>query len=316
VRAKQFKPLLFAPLVLCTQTLFAQTSSQPRDWDATLRLFAVQDSNVPLAANGSGFSGSTSSPTLGVAFNGSKDLLSQNRGWYLAINGGLTQSRQSESSLQDFDMASLAVGIAASRNMQLGSMPSKLAVGYQFSQSWLGGSAFQSGHNINSSLTADVSSQLKVGFFAGFFESNFSDDGTQPDLTSRDSTGNSFGIRADYGFNNNRQAVHASWGRQKIRASGANFDVDGDTLSVGVRSYLVFPWVAMVNASRASSDYVTYNSVPQRTAKVDNVRLIVAGPISRSWSADVSWGASRYGSDLDAYRATRRQVTAGLGYTF
>jgi len=281
-----------------------------------MRLFAVQDSNVPLAANGSGYVGDTDGPTLGFALNGSKDLLAQNKGWHVALTGGLTQTYQSRSALQNFDLTSLSVGVAASRNLPLGGMPGKAAVGYQFSQSWLGGSSFQNGHNISGSLSADVGTRLKVSVFAGLSASDFADDGTQPALTSRDSTGNNLGVRADYAFNNNRQAIHASWGRQKISASGANFDVDGNTLSVGFRSFLVFPWVVVLNASRASSDYVSYNSTPQRTAQVDSLRLTVAGPISRNWSADVSWGASRYGSDLDAYRASRQQLTVGLGYKY
>lgn len=313
-----FQRLLFALIALWSPVLLAETAVPftVRDWDASARLFAIQDSNVPLAGNGSGFAGSTKSPTFGLALNGSKDLHAENRGWRIALVGSVSQTYQSESALRDFDVSSLSGGLSASRNLPLGSVPSKLTLGYQFSQNWLGGSPFQNGHNLNGDLTASIVSRLKLGVSASVSSSNFRDDGTQPATTSRDSRGHNIGVHADLGFNNNRQALSASLTRQRVNASGSNFDVDGNTAALGFRSFIVFPWVVAINASHSSSDYVSYISIPQRTASTDNLSLTLAGPIARNWSADLTWNASRYGSDLDAYRASRQQVIAGLGYRF
>jgi len=315
---KLFQRFPFVLMALWPSALLAETAAPftVRDWDASARLFAIQDSNAPLAGNGSGFAGSTKGPTYGMALNGSKDLYVANRGWRVALVGSATQTYQSESALRDFDVASLSGGLSASRNLPLGGIPSRLTLGYQFSQSWLGGSPFQNGHNANGDLTASFGRRLKLGVSAGVSSSDFRDDGTQPATTSRDSRGHNIGAHADLGFNNNRQALSASFTRQRINASGSNFDVDGNTAALGFRSFVVFPWVVMVNASRSSSDYVSYINIPQRTAKSDNLSVTLAGPIARNWSADLTWNTSRYGSNLDAYRASRQQVMAGLGYKF
>ena len=311
--ARRALPLLLSTLPTLAQ---AQTAPAVRNWDASARLFAIQDSNAPLAGNGSGFAGSTKGPTYGLAFNGSKDLHVANRGWRVALVGSASQTYQSEPALRNFDVASLSGGLSASRNLPLGSVPSRLTLGYQFSQSWLGGSRFQNGHNANGDLTASIGSRFKLGVSAGVSSSDFRDDGTQPASTSRDSRGHNLGVHADLGFNNNRQALSASLTRQRVNASGSNFDVDGNTAALGFRSFIVFPWVVAVNASHSTSDYVSYIGIPQRAAKSDNLSVTLAGPIARDWSADLTWNASRYGSNLDAYRTSRQQVMVGLGYKF
>ena len=55
---------------------------------------------------------------------------------------------------------------------------------------------------------------------------------------------------------------------------------------------------------------------PGSAAKTDNLSVTLAGPIARNWSVDLTWNTSRYGSNLDAYRTSRQQVMAGLGYKF
>lgn len=316
--SRLLQKLPYALVLLWPPALFAGADAPPvvRDWDASARMFAIQDSNAPLAGNGSGFSGSTKGPVFGLALNGSKDLYVENRGWRVVLLGGATQTYQSASALRNFDVTSASAGLSANRNLPLGSIPSKLTVGYQFSQTWLGGSAFQNGHNASGDLTASINSRFRLGVSASASSSDFRDDGAQPATTSRDSRGHNIGVHADLGFNNHRQALSASLTRQRVNANGSNFDVDGNTAAVGFRSFIVFPWVVAVNASRSSSDYVSYISIPQRTAKADNLSVTLAGPIARNWSADLTWNASRYGSNLDAYAASRQQVAVGLGYRF
>ena len=313
------RALLALPLTLTAGALVAgppENPSAPRDWDATARLFAIQDSNAPLAANGSGYTEKTDGLSYGLAFNGSKDLYTANRGWNLSAVGGLTRTFQNESVLRDFEMSALSAGLAGRRNLNLGALPATANVGYQAGYNWLGDSPYLMSHGLTGSLSTRLTSALRAGVSAGVTRSDFKNDGPQPDQSSMDSLGYNLGLNAEYAFNGGRQAINAAIGHQDTNAEGSNFDLRGQTYSLGARTFIVIPWVLMVNASHADSDYVSYNGVPQRSASNDTLRVVVAGPVSRNWSADLSWQSSRYGSNLDDYKASRRQWAFGLAYKF
>lgn len=310
---RRIAPLL---LFMIPALAYAQAAPAVRDWDATARLFAIQDSNAPLAANGSGFAQPTDGLSYGLALNGSKDLYVANRGWNLSAVGGFTRTTQGESALRDFDMTALSAGLAARRNLHLGSLPSTANLGYQAGRTWLGDSPYLMSHGVTGSISTRLTSALRIGASAGLTSSDFDNDGPQPDQSSMDSLGYTLGLNAEYAFNGGRQAINAAIGHQDTNAEGSNFDLRGQTYSLGARTFIVIPWVLMVNASHADSDYVSYNGVPQRSASNDTLRVVMAGPVSRNWSADLSWQTSRYGSNLDDYKASRRQWAFGLAYKF
>jgi hypothetical protein len=312
------RTLIRGAVVLCTAGfchLPAAQSPEPRAWNLLVRVSGSHDSNVPLAATETEFSGNKSTNVLGLGVNGDYRLYRDDR-LIVAATGALQQTRNGDPALREFDLTSASPGLVARYALRLGGRPARLTTAYAARRDWLGGSGYATGQVLTADVGVRPARATEVGVFGSVAYTNFDDDGTEPATTSRDAVNYRGGVRGVMAFNRYRQALQASVSYVKNDADGANFVFTGPAANVQVTSLVWGPWGASVSAGYARMTYTSFASEPRRESTLKDYRLIVSGPLARKLAADLSYGRSYYDSNQQAFEAKRQNVSLGFTYAF
>lgn len=306
-------------VALCITILFSQLCAaqpvEPRPWNLSVRTFASHDTNVPLAATETTFSGNQSTNVFGLALSGDYRLYRAGQ-WTVAATGAIQQTRNGDPALRDFDLTSVAPGLVARYGFRLSGRPSTLSMTYGARRDWLGGSGYATGHAAGADLGVRTSYSASVGAFAYVAYNDFDDDGPDAAFSSRDAVSYRAGIRGIKSFNGNRQGIQGTLSYMKNDAKGANFVFQGPAASLQFMSFIWGPWAAAAIASFASTDYTNYAVTPRRESRTRDYRLAVFGPLSRKLSADLSIGRSEYRANQAAFEAKRENISLGITYAF
>lgn len=301
---------MLLPGVVC-----AAENPEPRPWNLSLRAFASRDSNVPLAATDTVFTGERSSNVFGVGLSGDYRLYRGGR-WTVAATGAVQQTYNGDSSLKEFNLTSASPGLLARYAFRALGRPARLTMSYAARRDWLGGSGFAAGHAATLDAGMRPSRSTEVGAFVAAGTNDFDDDGPNPDLSSRDGASYRAGLRGTMGFNRNRQAIRASLAYVKNDAKGANFVFSGPAASLQLMSYVAGPWALAASASYAKADYTNFAVEPRRESRTKDYRLALYGPLTRKLSADLSVGRSYYDSNQSVFEAKRKNVSLGVAYLY
>lgn len=293
----------------------AAAAEEPRPWNLAARFSATHDTNVPLAATETAFSGNRSTNVLGLGLSGDYRLYRQDT-WTVAATGGLQRTYNGDPALRDFDLTSVAAGVAAVDTFRLYGKRAALTMNYAARRDWLGSTGFSSGHVASVDFSLRPTFSTSYGAYAIVGVNDFDDDGPQPEFSSRDGVSYRTGIRAVKGFAGNRRSIQANLAYAKYDADGANFVFDGPAGSLQFMSYVFGPWAAAFTASRAYVRYTNYAVEPRRENRITDYRFALYGPLSRQLSVDLSYGRSKYDSNEATFEAKRENISLGVTYVF
>lgn len=306
-------------LALLGITAAPATAAESRPWNLSLRGWGGFDSNVALVAEGDttfdSSAGKSSSSVYGLLLAGDYRLYRQGR-WHVAGTGSVTQTLNGDTTLNDFNLTSGNAGVAAQYKFRAAGRPAKLATNLGLRWDLLGGQSYGNGQVLSLDLSLRPTRSSDLGWFAAASRNNFTDDGAEPALSSRDGVLYRSGLRGMLAFNGNRQAISASASWQQNQAKGDNFDFRGPAASLQLTSYLVGPWAVALSGGYSQTEYFNYTVPPQRESKNYDGRLVFYGPLSRNLSADLSLGWSRSEAKPEAFQSERKNLTVGVTYAF
>lgn len=308
---------------LATAGLFAALpearAAEARPWNLSLRGWGGYDSNVAQVATDdttfSGDGGHSSSSVYGLMLAGDYRLYRAGR-WQVTGTGSLLQTINGDSDLNDFNLTSFSPGVAARYSFRAGSKPAKLSTSLGLRWDALGGDRYAQGQSLNLDLSLKPSRASEVGWFASGSSNDFAEDGSQPELSSRDGIVYRSGLRGSLNFNNNRQALSGSLAWQENQAEGDNFDYRGPAAALQLRSYLVGPWSGALSLGCSRAEYFHYATTPQRESKNRDLRLSFYGPLAANLTADLSLGWGRSKAEPTAFQSERKNLTVGVTYAF
>lgn len=285
-------------------------AAETRSWEASIQTFVGNDSNAPIAAQDTTYSGQRSSSFMGIGASGQWHFPAAGE-WRPSIAGHLTMLTYANSEANQFRYASGGGTFALARDVPSLNGALQLTVGLQRDR--LGGRVYASSYSLGAALPVQVGAWLLTPGL-GLTSIDFADDGTVSSITSRDAKIERLGISAS------RELARNHWlslGYSYVvnRADGSNFDYHGNAFDVQYRA-MIFPVILTIAASRNSERYPDYTPEPRRSQDNRMYRLGLTVPLSGRVSLEGTYSITEYRGKSALFDANRNQATLGIAYRF
>jgi hypothetical protein len=293
----------------------ASAQAPPRPWDLSIRLFTEYDSNIPVAARSTDFTGHKEGVDLGAGVSGSYKFI-QERQWDLGAGGNIVQVWNTRSGLSDFNLTSLSPRLFGDYFFEAWTKPAQAEMAYQFRSDWLGGSGFEKSHTISWDFGIMPSRNLLTGIYYHLAVENFDDEGDTPSLTSRDAVNHTLGIKGTYSYGYNRPSITLNYQFSHNDADGRNFTFDSHGISARFITPIIIPVKMILDAGYTSQDYTHFTPRPERTQDNQNYGITFLLPVSRNLTADLGYKFAKYKGSESRFEAKKHKVGLGLAYDF
>jgi len=287
----------------------------PRPWDASIRLYAGYDDNVPLESDSSTFSKDEDSAHFGTCISGLYRIV-QNSQWRTGVGVTLIQNLHVNSDVNDYDLTTVSPSLFADYSFDAWGKPSTAGMTYLFRQDWLGGDSYEKSHTLTWDVGIRLTPTLQSSVYYHLAFEDFDNEGSDPDRSSRDTTNHKIGANATYSFDRNRRSVMLNYEYGRNRADGDNFVFNSNSILVRFTTLLIRPLWLVLDASYSDQDYTRYNPTPRRTQDNQNYRAMLLLPINQNLTADLSYSYSKYDGNESRYDAERKKLALGATYRF
>ncbi len=285
----------------------------PKPWEVHLQAGMQFDDNIP--------TGPDSDPGDQDSFGFFQYLAAgytafQKGGWRARAEASTYQSQHLDEGLGAFNLSSFDAGLNIDYAGHWLGKSGLAGLRYDYRPVLLEGDRFSDSHHFTSSLDVETSDATTLRLFHRLSRDDFSADGFDPGIASRDALANAVGVTPHLFFNERQGYVWAGYEYQSNDAEGLNFDFHGHQASGGLSAALSGAFRADLGADYAREDYPHFQG--PRDRRTDRWRLSAA--LSTRLANELALALAYHYTDEDSNYSvleyTRHVATLALLYQF
>jgi hypothetical protein len=230
---------------LVQQRVQLQPPGLPKPWGFYFQAGLQTDSNIPAAPRDPAlFTGDRSGVRIFEYLWGTYRFLRQ-PGWLGALEASTYQAQYPEDAFRRFRLSLYTLGASLQRTTTLWSLPFIGSVKYEHRTALLGGDTYSRSHVVTAGSQIGFTPETSTHAYYRYTRDDFTNEGFDPALSSRDADHHVFGLAQVWYFANRKGQVRVGYEFQDNRADGLNFKMDGHKISLG--GVIPLPWEVQAN---------------------------------------------------------------------
>ncbi len=285
----------------------------PKAWDLYLQAGVQFDDNVPAAPES--FAADRESFRFVQYLSGGYSFLRKG-GWKARAELSSFQSQHPEGDLNDFNLSTFESALDLSYATTLGKKPVLPGLRYSYKPVLLHGSLFSRSHVVSPVLHASLTARTTTSLSYRLTFDDFSDDGFDETISSRDALNHAFGITQYLFFARRRAYLWAGYEYRLNDAEGLNFDFRGHRGTAGLSAPLPLGVRMDLGGEVAREDYPNFQGPMDRRTN----RWSGSAALSRAFwtrlAVSLSYSLTREESNFEVLEYERQIGTLTVALTY